>query len=330
MDPLDPASFDQKDVKIANGRTYHVCDQLPEGYEHGKTPVLLLCHGYPELWYEWRHQIGPWVKRGWRVIAPDQLGYGGTDKPDDASLYSPYSTAGDMEELLTALDIHHPIVIIGHDWGSSTTWAFGLRFPDRVKALVSISIPFYLTGLPMALDIPMLVSTNPDLLGYWLYWPTPEGAKEIQANLPRYFDHLYRSIKTMVDWTPPGASKKIMDGEIQFDGESDIMSAKEKRFYLDTFEKGGIDAPLNFYRSLPHWYEQEQALKLKHSYPETLPILLLAPTGEKFAAESRIEPTRAVVPSLEVIPIESNHWVMVERGPEVAQIIGDWVERKLK
>lgn len=98
MDPLSPASFNHRDIKLTNGRQYHICDEEPEGYIYGTTPVLLLIHGFPELCelhpvgstslnreidsgavgYEWRYQIGAFVRRGWRVIAPDTLGYGRT------------------------------------------------------------------------------------------------------------------------------------------------------------------------------------------------------------------------------------------------------------
>ncbi|KAG9002804.1 hypothetical protein FRB94_004750 [Tulasnella sp. JGI-2019a] len=328
MDPLEPSSFHQRDIKLANGRQYHICDEQPHGYQHGTTPVLLLIHGFPEFWYEWRYQIGPFVRRGWRVIVPDTLGYGQTDKPDDRSLYTPLATAAEMASLLDALDVKQPVVIVGHDWGSAAAWAFATRYRERARALVTLSIP-YVPPLNQQQTVSSTVTSNPNLFGYWQYFTSPEGPKEIQANLPRFFDAMYRSNKTQVNFTSLGACKKLMKGETKIAGPTDVMSERERAFYIDTFERGGIDAPINYYRSADCRYEQEQALKLNPVLPTSMPILFIA-TKEPFCTPKRIEATRPFVPSMEVARLTSNHFVMLEKRDEITQIIGDWVENKLK
>lgn len=80
-------------------------DQVPKGYDKERTPTLLCIHGFPDLWYGWRYQIGPWVNRGYRVIAPDMLGYGGTSKPEDAAEYSSKRLCADLAALLDLLGI---------------------------------------------------------------------------------------------------------------------------------------------------------------------------------------------------------------------------------
>ncbi|KAG8875304.1 hypothetical protein FRB98_007991 [Tulasnella sp. 332] len=119
MDPLNPESFNLQKIKLPTGRTYEYCDQTPTDYKHDETPVLLLIHGFPELWYDWRYQIGPW------------------DKPDDPALYTPFALAGEMADLLDALDVKKPIVVIAHDWGAPTAFSFATRYTERTKALVS-------------------------------------------------------------------------------------------------------------------------------------------------------------------------------------------------
>ncbi|KAG8989936.1 hypothetical protein FRB94_007489 [Tulasnella sp. JGI-2019a] len=115
MDPLEPASFNLKSVTFGTGRKYEYCDQTPTEYKHGKTPILLLLHGFLEFWYVWSYQIGPWVRRGWRTIVPNMLGYGGTDKPEDPALYTPLALVGEIASFLDALGIKYPVVVVAHD-----------------------------------------------------------------------------------------------------------------------------------------------------------------------------------------------------------------------
>ncbi|KAG8979644.1 hypothetical protein FRB93_010001 [Tulasnella sp. JGI-2019a] len=332
MDPVDPSSFNLQNIRLVNGRNYHYCDQTPTQYVHGETPVLLLMHGFPEFWYEWRYQIGPWTRRGWRVIVPDMLGYGGTDKPDDVSLYTPLSIAADMAGLLDALNIKQPIAVIGHDWGAIGAWAFATRYTERVKVLVPVCIP-HQPPFPAALTVPQLVQfVGPELLGYWLFLSSPEAPAIINANMSRLIDLVYRSYTTLCD--PPsvrvGVMEKYLTGELKIDGPSNIMSAEERQYCIKILEAGGIDKPLNYYKSTTYRFEQEQELKLNPVLPSTLPILLVAPTAERFATPERIEATRPFVPSMEVVHPEAAHFVLLEKRDEVTQIIGDWLEKKLK
>ncbi|KAG8843566.1 hypothetical protein FRB96_003891, partial [Tulasnella sp. 330] len=182
MDPLEPSSFNLQTTKIASGRRYQYCDQVPMDYKHGETPVMLLVHGFPELWYNWRYQIGPWVHRGWRVVAPNMLGYGETDKPEDIALYTPLSIAADLAGLLDALDIKKPVIVVSHDWGSADAWAFSERYTERTRMMISISIT-YQPALTRSFTVPEMVEyADPNFLGYWLFFNSKDGAAKIDRN----------------------------------------------------------------------------------------------------------------------------------------------------
>ncbi|KAG8843556.1 hypothetical protein FRB96_003919 [Tulasnella sp. 330] len=142
----------------------------------------------------------------------------------------------------------------------------------------------------------------------------------------------YRSYKTVhPDFFKVGTQEKIMSGEIENPGPSDLMSEKERQYYIDTFEASGLEGPTRYYKSTPKRYGQEQELHLNPVLPETLPILFVAPNHEPFTTQPRIEETRAYVPSQEVIRVEdSAHFVMLEKRDVLTKIIGDWVESKLK
>lgn len=107
----------------------------------GTGPVVLFLHGFPELWYSWRHQLLSLAGLGYRAIAPDLRGYGDSDAPPSPASYSAHSIVGDLIGLLDHLGIDH-VFLVGHDWGAIIAWYFCLFRPDRVKALVNLSVAF--------------------------------------------------------------------------------------------------------------------------------------------------------------------------------------------
>src|ERR1700723_188763 len=118
----------------ANGIPIHLA-------EAGSGPVVLLCHGFPESWYSWRHQLKALADAGYRAVAPDMRGYGQTDRPDEVEKYTMLHLVGDMVGLLDALG-GGQAVIAGHDWGAPVAWNSALLRPDRFRAVIGLSVPF--------------------------------------------------------------------------------------------------------------------------------------------------------------------------------------------
>ena len=112
-------------------------------YEAGpKTdkPPVVLCHGWPEIAFSWRHQIKALSEAGIRVIAPDQRGYGSTDRPEPVEAYDIEHLTGDLVGLLDHLKIDKAI-FVGHDWGGFIVWQMPLRHIDRVAGVVGVNTP---------------------------------------------------------------------------------------------------------------------------------------------------------------------------------------------
>ncbi|GFZ04581.1 alpha/beta-Hydrolases superfamily protein [Actinidia rufa] len=120
---------------FVNGINMHVA-------EAGAGPAVLFLHGFPELWYSWRHQMLSLSSRGYRAIAPDLRGYGDTDAPPSAASYSAVHIVGDLVALLDALGLDR-IFLVGHDWGAVIAWYLCLLRPDRIRALVNMSVVFH-------------------------------------------------------------------------------------------------------------------------------------------------------------------------------------------
>src|SRR5258708_16078733 len=117
-----------------NGIRMHLAEQ-------GEGPLVLLCHGFPELRYSWRHQLSALAAAGYRAVAPDMRGYGQTDRPEAIDQYTLLHLVGDMVGVLDALG-HETAVIAGHDWGAPVAWNAALLRPDRFRAVIGMSFPF--------------------------------------------------------------------------------------------------------------------------------------------------------------------------------------------
>ena len=116
----------------AGGLTFAVTDS-------GEGPAVLLLHGFPDSRHLWRHQVGPLVDAGYRVIAPDLRGFGESDKPDDVAAYGIRTLLGDVRGILDTLEVRD-VHVVGHDWGAGLAWWVAEVMRERVQSLVAVSV----------------------------------------------------------------------------------------------------------------------------------------------------------------------------------------------
>ncbi len=123
--------------------------------EAGQGPLVVLCHGWPELSYSWRHQIPALAAAGFHVVAPDMRGYGQSSAPPDVAAYSIFDTVGDVVGLVQALG-ETKAIVVGHDWGAPVAWHAALFRPDIFTAVAGLSVPppFRGRGKPLELSAP--------------------------------------------------------------------------------------------------------------------------------------------------------------------------------
>ncbi|KAL2954031.1 hypothetical protein AAZX31_19G198800 [Glycine max] len=213
----------------------------------GSGPVVLFLHGFPELWYTWRHQLLSLSAVGYRAIAPDLRGYGDTDAPPDASSYSALHIVADLVGLLDALGIER-VFLVGHDWGASIAWHFCLLRPDRVKALVNMSVVFRPRN-PNRKPIQSLRA----IMGDDYYICRFQKPGEVEEEFARA--GAARIIKTFIasrDPRPPCVPK-----EIGFGGSPDLridlpswLTEEDVNYYASKFEQKGFTGGLNYYRAM--------------------------------------------------------------------------------
>jgi len=149
--------------------------------EQGAGPLVLLCHGFPESWYSWRHQLKALADAGYRAVAPDMRGYGQTDRPDEIERYTLLHLVGDMVGLLDALAVE-TAVIAGHDWGAPVAWHAALLRPDRFRGVIGLSVPFRPRG--PALPTSVMPKTD-DAVFYQTYFQNPGVAEAELDRDPR-------------------------------------------------------------------------------------------------------------------------------------------------
>jgi pimeloyl-ACP methyl ester carboxylesterase len=106
--------------------------------ECGDGPLVLLCHGFPELWYSWRHQLPVLAAAGYRAVALDQRGYGGSSRPEPVEDYDIVHLTGDLVGLLDTLG-EERAVVVGHDWGAIVTWHLARTAPERLRGVAAMS-----------------------------------------------------------------------------------------------------------------------------------------------------------------------------------------------
>jgi pimeloyl-ACP methyl ester carboxylesterase len=227
--------------------------------EAGEGPLVLLCHGFPECWYSWRHQLVALAEAGYHAVAPDMRGYGRTDAPEAVDQYTLFHLVGDMTALLDALG-RKTATIVGHDWGSMVAWTAALLRPDRFTAVVGMSVPF-MPRLPMR-PLEMMKMMAGDRFLYILYFQEP-GKAEAELD-PRAREMLRDMLYTASGSIDPShyekmtglpKTAKFLDGMATPEVLPDWLSQEDLDVYVAEFERTGFRGGLNWYRNFDRNWE---------------------------------------------------------------------------
>jgi pimeloyl-ACP methyl ester carboxylesterase len=179
----DPQAFDHRFAAVNGIRLHYV--------EEGQGPLVILLHGYPFLWYLWRHQIKVLAAAGYRVVALDQRGYGQSDCPEDIDAYDITHLVGDVVGLIKALD-SDSAVLVGQDWGSPVAYNTALMRPDLVRGVVMMCSPPSARGAIRPSDA-MKAFQEKGIEFYQSYIARPEAGAEIMRDVGRFLLGLFYS-----------------------------------------------------------------------------------------------------------------------------------------
>ncbi|MCW3014285.1 MAG: epoxide hydrolase [Solirubrobacterales bacterium] len=266
----------------------------------GAGPLVVLCHGFPELAYSWRHQLPALVAAGYRVAAPDMRGFGGSSRPDHVDAYDVVTVGEDLVGLLDALGEEHA-VFVGHDWGASAVWQLALSHAARVRAVAGLSVPFAARAPIPPVDI-MRRRLGEDFYMVWFQEQGPADAA-LAANVRR-------TLLQEGDWTAEWAGR---------DDEPPVpswLTPAELAVYVDAFEVTGFTGGLNYYRNIDrNWHvtAPNEGRRVEQ------PALFLTGADDLVRRFMPTADLRRWVPGLrEALVVDgAGHWVNQERPAEV-------------
>jgi pimeloyl-ACP methyl ester carboxylesterase len=293
-----------------NGIFLHVTEQ-------GVGPAVLFCHGFPDTSYTWRRQMTAIAAAGYRAIAPDMRGYGGSSAPEEASLYTPLHTAGDLVGLLDALKLSSA-VLVGHDWGATHAWNAALMRPDRFAAIFCLSVPYVPRG-DVSVFERMRKSGHQDTF-YMFEQITPQADliwADAAVTIPGALYWASGSAPTGTQWSPLDPSRSLhrpAPAPLPGWAEPDYVAHN-----ISEFQRTGFHGGLNYYRAAEPYFTLSAPWKgAKVAQPAF--FMTGKSDGLKELYPITMDQIRAGVPGLMGgIELENvGHWIQHEAADQVS------------
>jgi pimeloyl-ACP methyl ester carboxylesterase len=298
-------------------------------YEAGKGPAVILCHGFPELAYSWRHQIPAIAEAGFHVLAPDQRGYGLTSRPEKIEDYDIHHLTGDLVGLMDAKGIEKAIVA-GHDWGGMVAWGMAQLHPSRVAGVIGVNTPLR-PRAPMDPIALMRAMWGEDM--YIVFFQKPgEADRILAADVRKTLRFFFRKwTMTLAEFDARPAEEKnlalvkaLQSDESAWMGEN-LLKPDELAFYAQMFEATGFTGGINWYRNFTRNWQTTEGVREKVE----VPALMVMAENDVVLRPSLCDGMEALVPDLEKHLIENcGHWTQAERPDELNRVMTSWLKRR--
>ena len=290
--------------------------------EAGTGPLVLFAHGWPESWYAWRHQLLALSAAGYRCIAPDMRGYGGTDAPQAIEQYTQLHIIGDMVELVQALG-ERQAVIVGHDWGAPIAWGAAMLRPDVFRAVVGMSVPWTPPG---RIDLLSALEKQGITNFYMQYFQAPGVAEaELEADVRQSLRRIYHTASGDMREKGKGFAvlqpgQGLLGNTVEPEHSPVWFTEQDLAFLAAEFSRTGFRGGLNWYRNIRRSWELFAPWRgvLIHQ-----PSMFIA--GERDgvlrfpASRAQIDAYPLTLPGLRgshILP-GAGHWIQQERADEV-------------
>ena len=297
-------------------------------HEQGEGFPVVLVHGWPEIAYSWKNQIGALSDAGFRAIAPDLKGFGRSDAPKDKSLYDIRHMTDDLARLLDALSLEKAVFCC-HDWGGAIVWPMAQLHPARVAGVIGVCTPHRPPPPAPPLTI---IEKRFGPKHYFIQFQedvTPEALFE--SDIARFFRLLFRRPASKADMERLGVRIFDLPGRFRDGPPPDatglIISESDLSVYVDAYRRSGFAGGINLYRNIDRNWEimrGEDPIIRK-------PALMISAELDFFLPPESTDGMEAYVPGLEkaLIP-DCGHWVMWEKPAELNRLIINWLDRHFK
>ncbi|KAB1201943.1 Bifunctional epoxide hydrolase 2 [Morella rubra] len=303
-----------------NGIWMHIAEQ-------GEGPLVLLLHGFPEIWYSWRHQITFLANHGYHAVAPDLRGYGDSDSPLSPNSYTVIHLAGDLIGLLDHFGEKQAFVV-GIDCGAIAGWHLSLFRPDRVKGLVALSAPYFQRSPCFG-----AVEHHRKLFGDGSFVCQFQEPGRAERAFARY-DYMTVMKKFLLlnktDFLVAPPDMEIIDYLETPSVLPEWISEEEVQVYADKFQESGFTGPLNYFRAMDlNW----ELLSPWQGSKITVPTKFIV--GDKDIGFESIgtreyatgDVFRGLVPNLEVVILDGHHYIQQEKAQEVSDEILSFIRK---
>lgn len=305
-----PTDFPKPTLIDTNG----IALEVFEAGQHNSGNPIVLCHGWPEHAYSWRHQIPALVAAGYHVLVPNQRGYGNSTHPNEVTQYDIAHLTGDLAGLLDHYG-YDDAVFVGHDWGANVVWSLALLYPDRVKKVINLALPYQVrTPKPWIAFMEEIFGGD----NYFVHFNRQPGVADavLDEHPSQFLRNLYRKNLPPVPPEPGMMMMNLAKAETPL-GEP-VMNDEELTVFVSAFEASGFTSSINWYRNLDRNWRiladvdpiiQKPALMI---YGEQDMI----PKSENLAD---------FVPDVDVVSLDCGHWIQQEMPEETTRVILDWL-----
>ena len=308
----------------------------------GEGPLIIMVHGCPESWFSWRRQIPVIAEAGYKVVAIDVRGYGGSDKPHAIEEYTLKKIGADIVGIIDFFE-EDQAILIGHDWGGPIVWYTSLLNENRISAVAGLSVPYFPQREVSPLDAFEVIYK--DKFFYQLYFQKEGVAEsEFEPDLRKYLESTYFSIdargmkkqfENPLNAMNKGRNAKYLDDVVEFESYPDWINKDEMNYLINEFENSGMRGPLNRYRAQRIDFEELKDFRDKKlKQPAALMVGSLDPVnffiGDGYKDTEHLkevfEPVYENLIKTELIN-DVGHWTQQEAPEEVNRFLLDFLKQ---
>jgi pimeloyl-ACP methyl ester carboxylesterase len=308
-----PADFPEPTLISVNDVELEVFEA---GQRNAGKPIVL-CHGWPEHAFSWRHQVPVLAAAGYHVIAPNQRGYGNSSRPTEVTEYDIEHLSGDLVALLDHYG-YEDATFVGHDWGAFVVWSLAQLHPNRVNRVINLSVPYQERGERPPIEW-MEETFGGDF--YFVHFNRQPGVADavLDEHTAQFLRNTFRKNEPPME--PQPGMRMINLARAEAPLGDPIMSDSELAVFVSAFEASGFTSSINWYRNLDrNWHLLADADPVIQQ-----PALMIYGDRDSVAKSANLA---EFVPNVEVVNLDCGHWIQQEKPEETNEAILGWLEQQ--
>ncbi|MBD3642883.1 alpha/beta hydrolase [Alcanivorax sp.] len=296
----------------ANGLNFFVAEAGEPG-----NPLVLCLHGFPECWASWRYQLPVLAQSGYHAVAPDLRGYGYTGGPVEADSYRQSVLVEDVVALIRALG-HESAILVGHDWGCALTWQVARRYPQMIRAVVGMSVPY--GGPAPEAPTESMRRLFEDRFFYMLYFQKPQlPEQELEADVPTSLRKIFHGLSAdgIADFRVGPDDTGFLQSMPIPEQQPRWMREEDLAYYVERFQHSGFTGPINWYRAMDASWEESRD---DDNWQLTMPTLFIGGMQDPVIVFSQkaLQRMPDYIPDLRTVMLDQcGHWIQMEQAAEV-------------